>query len=71
MNKNFASNLVSLRSIEKCKKFQFLGCLIKIANSVLSFSTESAKKQTIYGLLFLLAIYSPKNDSKKPSKMRN
>ena len=39
--------------------------------SVLNFSTESAKKPTIYDLLFLIAIYAPKNDNKHPSEMRN
>ena len=45
--------------------------LIKTLISVLNFSTESAKKPTIYDLLFLIAIYSPKNDSKHPSEMRD
>ena len=38
--------------------------------SVLNFSNDSAKERTIYDLLFI-AIYSPKNDTKHPSKMRN
>ena len=37
----------------------------------MNFSTESAKKPTIYYLLFLIAIYSPKNDKRHPSEMRN
>ena len=57
--------------IEQCKKIQFLGCLIKISNSGLNFSTESARERTVYDLLFLIVIYSPKNDNKHPSKMRN
>ena len=38
---------------------------------VLNFSTESAKELTLYDLLFLIAIYSPNNDNKHPSEMRN
>ena len=36
----------------------------------MNLSTESAKK-TIYNLLFLIALYSPKNDNKQPPEMRN
>ena len=57
-------------SIKECKKIQFLGCL-KISISVVKFSTESANERKIYDLLLLIAIYSPKNDNKHPSKMRN
>ena len=32
--------------------------------SVLSFSDESGEKPTTYDLLFVVAIYSPKNDNK-------
>ena len=77
MNKNFLSNLLSQGSIEQgylsnnVKKIQFLGCLIKTSISVLTFSTGSAKERTIYDLLFLIAIYSPKNNNKHPSKIRN
>ena len=39
-------------------------------NKHINFSTESAKKTTIYNLLFLIALYSPKNDNKQPSEMR-
>ena len=39
--------------------------------SVLNFSTESDKKPTMFDLLFLIAIYSPKNDNEYPSEMRN
>ena len=39
--------------------------------SVLNFSTESAKKTTIYDFIFLIALYSPKNDNKDPSETRN
>ena len=38
---------------------------------VLNFSTESGKVLTLYKLLFLIAIYSPNNDNKHPSEMRN
>ena len=38
---------------------------------VLNFSTESAKELTLYDLLFLIAIYSPNNDNKHSSEMRN
>ena len=47
------------------KKFQFLVGLIKIPISVLNFSTESAKEQTIYDLLFFSAVYFSKNVNKK------
>ena len=66
MNKNFLSNLLSQRCIQ-----QGYEVLNKISISVLNFSTESAKERTIYDFLFLIAIYSPKNDNKHPSKMRN
>ena len=39
--------------------------------SALNFSTVSAKKPTIYDLLFLIALYSPKYFNKHPSEMRN
>ena len=38
---------------------------------LLYFSTESAKELTPYDLLFLIAIYSPNNDNKHPSEMKN
>ena len=38
---------------------------------VLYFNTESAKELTLYDLLFLIAIYSPNNDNKHSSEMRN
>ena len=44
---------------------------MEISISVLNFSTESAEKSAIYDMLFLTAIYSPKNDNKHPSEMRN
>ena len=53
------------------QKSPFSVNLIKISISVLNFSTESTKKPTIYDSLFLIAIYSPENDSKHPSEMRN
>ena len=74
MNKNFASNLLSQGSIEQdylSRKIPILECLIKVSISVLNFSTESAKKLTIYYLLFFIVVYSPKNDNKHPSEMRN
>ena len=39
--------------------------------SVLNFCTQSAKELILYDLLFLIAIYSPNNDNKHPSEMRN
>ena len=77
MNKNFASNFLSQGNIEQdclsknVKKNQFLSCLIEISISVLKFNTESSKKPTLYDMLFLTAIYSPKNDNKHSSEMRN
>ena len=38
---------------------------------LLNFSTEPAKQLTLYDLLFLIAIYSPNIDNKRPSEMRN
>ena len=71
INKNFGSSLLFPGlSIEKCKRSQFLGCLIKIKISVLNFSTESAKKKTIYNLLFFTALCSPKNDNKQSSERK-
>ena len=42
----------------------------------INFSTEfqykvSLKETTIYNSIFLIALYSPKNDNKQPSEMRN
>ena len=55
---------------EKCKNFQFLGCLIKFEYWISV--SESAKKPTTYDLLFLIvALYSSKNDNKYPSGMKN
>ena len=44
---------------------------MKTSNSVLNFSTELAKKPSMYILLFLSALCSPKNDNKRPSEIRN
>ena len=52
-------------SIRKRKKIQFLTCFIKMFISVLNFSTVSAKRPTIYDLLFPIALYSPKLHSPK------
>ena len=38
---------------------------------LLSFSTESTKELLIYDFLFLVAIYSPNNDNKYSSEIRN
>ena len=56
----------------KIWKFSVFGVFSKNIN----FSTEfqhrvSLKKTTIYKLLFLIALYSPKNDNKQPSEIRN
>ena len=56
--------------MEQYKKIQFLGCLIKISISVLNLRTESAKEQTTFDLLFLIAIYSPQYNNKHPSEMK-
>ena len=40
-------------------------------NINLNFSTEWIQSQLIYNLMFLIALYSPKNDNKQPSEMRN
>ena len=67
MNKKIASKLAFSGQhwtglyIEKCKN-SVSEVLIKISISLLNFSTESAKKPSIYGLLFFIAICSPKND---------
>ena len=53
---------------DNVKRFSFWGYLIKMANSVLNFSTESAKP-TIYDFLFLITLYSPKNHNKHPSEL--
>ena len=76
MNKTFARNLLSQGNINqdylsgKCKDSVFV-MLIKISISVLKFSTEKEKKPTIFGLLFLIATYYPKNDNKHPSEKNN
>ena len=52
VNKYFASNLLSHGqhwaglSMEQRKKNKFVGCLMKVPISVLSFNAESAKKVT-------------------------
>ena len=38
---------------------------------VLNFSSESAKKLTLYDLLCLVPIYSPNSYNKHPSEIRN
>ena len=38
---------------------------------MLNFTTKSAKEPAIYDLLFLIAIYSPKNNNKHASNRRN
>ena len=60
MKKNFVSNLLSKGSVGQ----DYLSKNIKI------FNTETAKKITIFVLLFLIAIYSPKNDHKHSSEIR-
>ena len=76
MNKNFASNLFSQGSIEQ----DYLSKMYKVFvfwvfNKNTNFSNEfqqfPTEFPTIYDLLFLIAIYFPKNDNKHPSKMRN
>ena len=77
MNKSFALNLLSQGSIENdylSKNEKVL--VFWVFNENRNFSTEfqykvSLKKTAIYNLLFLITIYSPKNDNKQPSEMRN
>ena len=72
MTTTFALKLFSQGSIEQsikeCEKFLFWGNLIKISVSVLNFSIESSQKPTMKVLLFLIAIYSSKNENKPPSE---
>ena len=72
MTTTFALKLFSQGSIEQsikeCEKFLFWGNLIKISVSVLNFSIESSQKPTIKVLLFLIAIYSSKNENKPSSE---
>ena len=42
-----------------------------VFNKIINFITESVKKPTIYVLLFLGGIYSPKNINRYPSEMKN
>ena len=76
MNESLAPNLLSQGIIEQdylsknIKKSVFV-VLIKASIDVVNFSTELAKKPTIYDLLFLIAIYSPENDNKLSCNMRN
>ena len=70
MTKDFASKLFSHGSIEQdylsknMKSFSFWGVYRNIG-------TESAENSTIYDLLFLFAIFSPKNDNKHLPEIRN
>ena len=41
-----------------------------VFNKIINFITESVKK-SIYDLLFLTGLYSPKNIDKYPSDMKN
>ena len=41
------------------------------SNKKINFSNELVKKQTIYDLLFIIAIYSPQNVNKQSSEMKN
>ena len=43
---------------------------LKIIHEEECFVNESVEKPAIYDLLFLIAIYYPKNDRKYPSEMR-
>ena len=76
ITKNFASRLLSQGSIAQdypskiVKKFSF-GEFKRNINFSTEFSAESDEKPTIHDLLFLVAAYSPKNDNKHPSEMRN
>ena len=45
--------------------------VFRLINKNINFSTESVRNPTIYNLLFLIAIYSPKNINKYPSEMKN
>ena len=63
----FLRTVLNILSTAKCKNSVF-GVLMKISISVLNFSTESAKETTIYELLFLITISSPKNNNKHPSE---
>ena len=67
MNESLAPNLLSQGIIEQ----NFSSKNIKASIYVVNFSTELAKKRTIYDLLFLIAIYSPENGNKLPCDMRN
>lgn len=42
-----------------------------VSNKSINFSTELIEKAIIYDLLFLIAIYSTKNDDEHPYEMRN
>ena len=53
-------------SIEKCEKF----LIFEVFNKNTNFSTKSAKKPAIYNLLFLIPIWSSKNDYKHLSEIR-
>ena len=69
MNKNFAKKSIFRVALNRIIyrnmwKFSFWGVWI-------SKSTESAKELTFYYLLFLIAIYSPSNENKHASEMRN
>ena len=45
--------------------------VFRVFNKIIKFITESVKKPTIYDLLFLIGICSPKTIDKNPSKMKN
>ena len=45
--------------------------VFEVFNKITNFITESVKKPTIYDLLFLSGIYSPKNVNKYPSEIKN
>ena len=45
--------------------------VLVVFNKIINFIAESVKKPTIYDLLFVGGIYSPKNMNKYPSEMKN
>ena len=64
------TSLAKWLSVRLQTKWLWAPIPLLLSISVLNFSTESAKKTTIYDLLFFIGIYFPKYDNKHPSEMK-
>ena len=72
MTKNFASNSFLRAALNRTiNQIMRKSSFFVVFNKNINFSTESVKKTKMYNFLFFTATYSPKNDNKHPSEMKN